>query len=109
MMRLLGILAAMLRSGSASPDQLGSGLQSTDRGLLAPSSEPACNAFGQRNMLLIFYNIMNGDDWVNRTGWPSIPNLSPVELIAHMAAFPVTTETCMASDGSGIMLPDHCW
>ena len=126
MARLWGIgfvlVAMILPRAPASPD-LGAAAslgQHHDRSLIAPAASTAtaqadplaCDAFGQRNVLLLFYNITNGPNWVNQTGWPSLPGLSsmsPGALIAHMASVAVTTNACMASDGSGIELPDHCW
>ena len=67
-----------------------------------------CDAPGQRLALLFFYNATNGPAWHNNSGWPSIAVSSPEALIMHMASIPVTTNTCIASDGSNLVLPDHC-
>ena len=86
--------------------------------ITATSPSPSlCEPSDQRITMLILFNLTDGPNWSNSSGWPSditaaLKHMPLPDLVTRMASIPLTTGTCMATaNASGLarlVLPDHC-
>ena len=69
-----------------------------------------CDPGTQRMALMVLYNNTLGGAWANHSGWLDLSPAqmaTPASLALSLAAVPVSSGTCLSSNGSSV-LPDYC-